>query len=363
MREGITVEVAAADRARLEAIAAGRNSRQKHAWRARIVLATADGCGTVEIIRRTGRSKPCVWRWQERFMREGVAGLLRDKTRKRGKAPLPAETVQRVVELTLQEPRGEVTHWTGRAMAEAAGVSLRSVQRIWKAHRLVPHRVRTFKLSKDPEFVAKLRDVVGLYMHPPAHAIVLSVDEKSQIQALDRTQPGLPVKEGRPATMTHDYVRHGTTTLFAALNILDGTVVGRCMQRHRHQEFIRFLNAVEAAVPAGKLVHCVLDNYGTHKHPKVLAWLERHPRWTFHFTPTSASWLNAVESFFSALTRRRLRRGVFCSIVELQAAINRYIAEHNDDPTPFVWTAKPEHILEKVRRGNQALDAVHSHVP
>ena len=188
----------------------------------------------------------------------------------------------------------------------------------------------------------------------PAHAIVLSVDEKSQIQALDRTQPGLPMKEGRPATMTHDYVRHGTTTLFAALNILDGTVVGRCMQRHRHQEFVRFLNAVEAAVPAGKLIHAILDNYGTHKHPKVRAWLERHPRWTFHFTPTSASWLNAVEGFFATLTKRRLRRGSFASLVDLQAAINRYLDQHNADPRPFVWTAEPDGIIEKVRRGHQA---------
>jgi transposase len=233
------------------------------------------------------------------------------------------------------------------------------VLRIWRAHKLRPHRVRTFKLSKDPAFAAKLRAIVGLYLDPPAHAIVLSVDEKPQIQALDRTQPGLPVKPGRCATMTHDYERHGTTTLFAALNVLDGTVLGRCMQRHRHQEFLRFLNAVEAAVPAGKLVHRILDNYGTHKHPKVLAWLERHPRWTFHFTPTSASWLNAVEGFFVKLTKRRLRRGVFGSLVELQAAINRFLAEANRDPRPFVWTAKPEHILEKVRRGNQALDAVH----
>ena len=244
-------------------------------------------------------------------------------------------------------------------MAEAAGISLAAVQGIWKAHGLVPHRVRTFKLSKDPEFIAKLRDVVGLHLHPPAHAVVPSVDEESQIQALDRTQPGLPVKPGRCATMTHDYVRNGTTTLFAALNVLDGRVIGRCMQRHRHQEFLRFLNAVEAAVPAGKLVHAILDNYGTHKHPKVLAWLGRHPRWTFHFTPTSASWLNAVEGFFAKLTKRRLRRGVFGSLVELQAAINRFLAEANRDPRPFVWTAKPEHILEKVRRGNQALDAIH----
>ncbi len=359
MRTGIEFDLSAADRARLEAIAADRNSAQKHAWRAKIILATADGLGTLAIARRTGKSKPCVWRWQERFMHEGVPGLLRDKTRKPGLPPLPAATVDRVVELTLQEPPGEATHWTGRMMARATGISLRSVQRIWAAHRLAPHRVRTFKLSRDPAFVPKLRDVVGLYMHPPAHAIVLSVDEKSQIQALERTQPGLPMRQGRPAAATHDYERHGTTTLFAALNVLDGTVLGRCMQRHRHQEFIRFLNAVEAAVPAGRVVHAILDNYAAHKHPKVRAWLARHPRWTFHFTPTSASWLNAVEGFFARLTRRRLRRGVFGSLVELQAAINRFLAETNRDPRPFVWTAKPEHILEKVRRGNQALDAIH----
>jgi transposase len=234
---------------------------------------------------------------------------------------------------------------------------LRSVQRIWAAHRLAPHRVRTFKLSRDPAFVPKLRDVVGLYMHPPAHAIVLSVDEKSQIQALERTQPGLPPREGRPATATHDYERHGTTTLFAALNVLDGTVLGRCMQRHRHQEFIRFLNQVEAVVPAGKLVHAILDNYGTHKHPKVMAWLARHPRWTFHFTPTSCSWLNAVETFFAKLTNRRLRRGTFHSLVALQEAINRFVEEHNRSPRPFVWTADPDRIVEKVRRAYHALAA------
>ncbi len=240
-------------------------------------------------------------------------------------------------------------------MATVVGISLRSVQRIWAAHRLAPHRVRAFKLSKDPAFVPKLRDVVGLYLHPPAHAIVLSVDEKSQIQALERTQPGLPMKEGSAATRTHDYLRHGTTTLFAALNVLDGTVLGRCMQRHRHQEFLRFLNAVEAAVPAGKLVHCILDNYATHKHPKVLAWLGRHPRWTFHFTPTSCSWLNAVETFFAKLTRRHLRRGTFCSLVTLQEAINRFVEEHNRDPRPFVWTADPDRIVEKVVRARRAM--------
>src|SRR3954452_16391362 len=359
MREGISVGVSAADRARLEAVVADRNSPQKHVWRARIVLATADGLGTGEIVRRTGKSKPCVRRWQERFVREGVAGLLRDKTRPSRIPPLAQATIDRVVELTPTEPPHEAAHWTASAMAAAVGISISSVQRIWRAHELRPHRVRTFKLSRDPAFAAKLRDIVGLYLDPPAHAVVLSVDEKPRIQALDRTQPGLPVKPDRWATMTHDYERNGTTTLFAALNVPDGTVVGRCMQRHRHQEFLRFLNAVEAAVPPGKLVHAILDNYGTHKHPKVLAWLQRHPRWTFHFTPTSASWLNAVEGFFAKLSKRRLRRGSFASLVELQAAINRYLAEANADPRPFVWSAEPEGIIEKVRRGYQASQSLH----
>jgi hypothetical protein len=298
MREGISIAVSAADHQRLAALVADRNSRQKHVGRARIILATAEGCGTAEIMRRAGVSKPCVWRWQERFMHEGVAGLLRDKTRKPGLPPLSPALVDRVVERTLSEPPGEATHWTGRAMAMATGVSLRSVQRIWAAHGLQPHRVRRFKLSQDPAFAAKLRDVVGLYLDPPAHSLVLSVDEKSQIQALDRAQPGLPIKKGRAGTMTHDYIRHGTTKLFAALNVLDGTVIGQCMARHLHQEFIRFLNRIEATVPAGKLIHAILDNYAAHKHPKVRAWLARHPRWTFHFTPAFCSWANAVETFF-----------------------------------------------------------------
>jgi transposase len=359
MRADITVTVTPEDRRRLEAVVQDRNSPQKHAARARVLIATADGCGTNETMRRSGLSKPAVWRWQERFMREGVDGLLRDKTRKPGKAPLAAETVARVVELTLGDPPGETTHWTARAMAKVIGIGVISVQRIWKAHTLTPHRMRTFKLSKDPRFVEKFTDVVGLYVDPPAHAVVLSIDEKSQIQALDRTQPGLPIKKGRAGTMTHDYKRHGTTTLFAALNVLDGSVIGRCMLRHRHQEFIRFLNQVEAEVPVSKVIHVVLDNYATHKHPKVRTWLERHPRWVFHFTPTSASWLNAVEGFFSTLTRRRLQRGVFQSIVDLQAAINRYIKEHNQDPRPFTWTADPDRVLAAISRGNQALESLH----
>jgi transposase len=359
MRKGIEVEVAAGDRARLEAIVADRNCRQKHVERARIVLLTADGVGTLSIMREVGCAKATVWRWQARFMAAGVDGLLRDKSRPPGKTPLARAVVDAVVELTLGEPPGEATHWTGRAMAAAAGISLRSVQRIWAAHGLQPHRVKRFKLSKDPEFAAKLQDIVGLYVDPPAHAVVLSMDEKSQIQALDRTQPGLPMKRGKAGTMTFDYKRNGTTTLFAAVDVLDGTVIGQCMQRHRHQEFIRFLNAIERTVPAGRLIHVILDNYATHKHPKVLRWLSRHPRFLFHFTPTSCSWLNAVETFFSRLTRRRLKRGVFRSIVDLQAAINRFIEDHNAEPKPFVWTADPDTILGKVARGTQTLVSMH----
>ena len=338
------------DRGRLASIIADRNRSQKHVQRARIILHSDERLPVQEVARRAGVSRPAVWRWQQRFAEEGVEGLLRDKTRPPGKAPLPPETVAQVLALTCSEPPGEVTHWTGRAVARIVGISLRAVQRIWEAHRLQPHRVRTFKRSNDPAFAEKVEDIVGLYMSPPTHAVVLSIDEKSQIQALSRTRPGTLVRPGRPATMTHDYERHGTTTLFAALNVLDGTVLGRCMQRHRHQEFIRFLNTVEASVPAGKLVHVILDNDAPHKHPKVRAWLARHPRWVFHFTPTSASWINAVEGFFSALTRRRLRRGDFTSIVDLQAAIGRYIAEHNSRPRPFVWTRSAKAILARVRR-------------
>ena len=359
MRAGITVTLNTADRRRLAAIVADRNTPQKHAWRAQIILLTAEGCGTAEIMRCTGTSKTSVWRWQERFMTDGIAGLLRDKTRPSRLPPLGPDVQHRVVSRTLTDPPGETTHWTAAAMAKDCGISVSSVQRIWRKHGLQPHRVRQFKLSNDPQFAAKLRDIVGLYVDPPAHAVVLSIDEKSQIQALDRTQPGLPMKKGRCGTMTHDYKRHGTTTLFAALNVLDGKVIGRCMQRHRHQQFIRFLNTVQAALPAGKLIHEIPDNYATHKHPKVREWLARHPRWTFHFTPTSTSWLNAVEGFFAKLTKRRLKRGVFRSIVELQAAINRFLVEVNADPRPCQWTKDASQIIAAVKRGHQVLDSIH----
>lgn len=359
MRTGISIEVTASDRERLLAIAANRNNPQKHVWRARIVLLTAKGHGTAAIMRQPGVSKTAVWRWQERFMQAGVEGLLRDKTRPSRIPPLGPEVAERVVAQTLSDPPGETTHWTAAAMAKAASISVSSVQRIWRRHGLQPNRMRQFKLSTDPKFAEKVRDIVGLYVDPPAHAVVLSVDEKSQIQALDRTQPGLPLKRGRCGTMTHDYKRHGTTTLFAALNVLDGRVIGRCMQRHRHQEFIRFLNAVEAEVPAGRLVHAIADNYAVHKHPKVREWLVRHPRWTFHFTPTSASWLNAVEGFFAKLSKRRLKRGAFPSLVSLQTAINRFIQEANNNPKPFRWTKDPDTIIAAVRRGHQTLDSLH----
>lgn len=359
MRSGISFELSDADRARLVSIIRSPSSAQKHVWRARIIVLSGDGVGTVAIMKATGKSKTCIWRWQERFMSSGVDGLLSDKTRPPGIAPLEKDLVNKVVALTQEPPRDEATHWTVRAMAKAAGIAASSVVKIWHEHGLAPHRWRSFKLSNDKAFSEKLQDIVGLYMSPPAHAIVLSVDEKSQIQALDRTQPGLPMKKGRAGTFTHDYKRNGTTTLFAALNVLDGTVIGRNMQRHRHQEFIRFLNAIEKELPKDKAVHVILDNYATHKQPKVREWLARHPRWTFHFTPTSCSWLNAVEGFFAKLTRRRLKYGVFQSVVDLQAAINRFIDEHNTQSKPFIWRKDPDEIIAAVKRGHQTLQSIH----
>src|SRR5271170_5386145 len=359
MRTGISITLKPADRRRLKALARDRNTPHKHVWRAEIVLLSADGVGTNEIMRRTGKSKTCVWRWQERFMETGCDSLLHDKTRPSRIPPLGSGITERVVALTQTATLTEASHWTSAMMAKVVDISASSIQRIWRAHGLQPHRVKQFKLSTDPRFVDKLRDVVGLYVDPPAHAVVLSVDEKSQIQALDRTGDRLPMKKGRAGTMTHDYKRHGTTTLFAALDVLEGKVIGRCMQRHRHQEFIRFLNTVEAQVPTRKIVHVILDNYAAHKHPKVQQWLDRHPRFTFHFTPTSCSWLNAVEGFFAKLAKRRLKRGVFRCVVDLQATINRFVVETNLDPKPFTWTADPDKIIAAVRRGHQVLDSIH----
>src|SRR6202521_6160940 len=289
MHERTNIQLSRADRSKLEAVVANRNSPQKHAWRAKIVLLTADGRGTAEIMQATGKAKTVIWRWQERFRDEGAAGLWRDKTPPSRIPPLSTEVVERVLAMTLAGPPPAASHWTGSAMAKAAGISVSSVQRIWRAHGLQPHRVRQFKLSNDPQFAAKLHEIVGLYVNPPSHAIVLSVDEKSQIQALDRTQPGLPMKKGRAGTITHDYKRHGTRTLFAALDLKSGIVIGECQPRHRAKEFIRFLKRIDRCVKKHLDIHLVLDNYGTHKTPEVKAWLAKHRRFTLHFTPTSAS--------------------------------------------------------------------------
>ena len=357
-RNDICIYVSPANRARLEAIITDRNSKTKAVWRARIVLATADGHGTNAIMRQIGKSKPCVWRWQERYVEEGVDGLLRDKTRPPGKKPLSAAVKRKVLSKTAGEKPPNATHWSVRSMAKEAGISHTSVQRIWAEAGLKPHLVRRFKISNDPQFEEKVTDVVGLYLNPPDRALVLCIDEKSQIQALDRTQPGLPLKKGRAATMTHDYKRNGTTTLFAALDVKTGLVIGECHPRHRAKEFIRFLNRIDRCVRRHLDIHLVLDNYGTHKTPTVKRWLARHRRFHLHFTPTSASWLNLIERFFAEITQKRIRRGTFTSVAELKDAILDYLDRHNAEPKPFVWTKTAEVILEKERRALDRLEAI-----
>jgi len=349
-------------RATLEGWVADRNTPQKLVWRSRIVLMSADGVGKMAIVRAVGKSKRTVDRWQDRFITHGLAGLQRDATRRGRKPPLAASVIEKVVHMTLHEKPPAATHWSARRLAKAAGISHTSVQRIWSAHGLKPHLVKTFKLSNDKRFVEKVQDVVGLYLDPPDKAIVFAVDEKSQIQALDRTQPGLPMKKGRAGTMTHDYKRNGTTTLFAALDVATGRVIGQCMKRHRHQEWLKFLRMIDRNTPLRLDVHLIADNYATHKHPKVKAWLKRHPRFHMHFTPTSASWLNQVERFFGRITAERIRRGVFKSVTELETAIQEYLDHHNADPKPFIWTASATAILEKVARGRQVLESVHESV-
>ena len=360
MRTGIEFVVSPGDRLRLEAIISAPSSPQKHVWRARIVLLSGDGIGTSAILVATGKSKTCVWRWQERFMVAGVDGLLHEKTRPPGIPKTDADKTGSVIRLTQAPPPPDATHWTLRALAKAVGLAASTVHCIWQAHGLAPQRWRQFKLSNDKAFAEKLHDVVGLYVAPPAHAVVLSIDEPSQIQALDRTQPGLPLKKGRGPTMTHDDKRHGTTTLFAALNVMSGTVIGQNAARHRHQEFLRFLNQIERDVPPDKAIHVILDNYCTHKHANVRAWLARHPRWTFHFIPTSSSWLNAVEGFFAKLTRRRSKHGVVRSGDDRKTAIDRFIELHNEaEAKPFKWRANPDEIIAARNRGFQLLESIH----
>ena len=348
------------ERRRLEACARSRSRPRRLVERAQMILLASEGRQNKEIALTLRRGRQVVGRWRQRFIERGLAGIEKDAPRPGRKPKLSAARVQAIVRKTTQETPAHATHWSTRSMARAAGVSEATVRRIWRAHGLKPHRVRSFKLSNDPQFAEKLEDIVGLYINPPEHALVLSLDEKSQIQALDRTQPGLPLKKGRSQTMTHDYKRHGTTTLFAALNTLDGQVIGTCMTQHRHQEWLRFLRLIDAETPADRSVHLIVDNYATHKHPQVTRWLGRHQRFQVHFTPTSASWLNMVERFFRDLTQQRLRRGVFHSVAELKATLQAHIEQHNQNPKPFIWTARATDILEKVKRGKGTLHKIAS---
>ncbi len=338
----------------LERLARSNTTTVRLARRARIILLAAAGLDNQSIANQLNTGRVQVGRWRQRYVEGGLAAIARDLPRGGRK---PSVDHQRIIELTTQTTPENATHWSTRSMAEVVGVSPTTVLRIWRAHGLKPHRIETFKVSRDPQFVEKLEDIVGLYLNPPDHALVLCCDEKSQVQALDRTQPGLPLKQGRAATMTHDYKRHGTTTLFAALNTLDGSVISRCESRHRHVEWLKFLKQIDRETPKHKDLHVICDNYATHKHAKVKDWLEKHPRFHLHFTPTSASWLNMVERFFRDLTTDRLRRGVFHSVPDLVATIESYVASHNANPKAFIWTAKAKDILEKVIRANKRLSS------
>jgi transposase len=342
------------ERIELKSVVRSKLSSVRLAQRARIVLLAAEGVQNKDIAARLGIGRVQVSRWRERYATARFAGIERDLPRG---APPKKVDVARLVELTTQGKPEAATHWSTRKMAAQLGVSAASISRHWRAHGLKPHLVRGFKVSRDPQFVEKLEDIVGLYMSPPEHALVLCCDEKSQVQALDRTQPGLPLKKGRAATMTHDYKRNGTTTLFAALNVLDGKVIAQCQQRHRHIEWLKFLRKIDRETPKDKTLHLIADNYATHKHPLVQDWLKKHPRFNMHFTPTSASWLNMVERFFRDITTERLRRGVFTSVPELQAAIDEYVAHHNTNPKPFIWTKSARDILQKVIRANSRLSS------
>jgi transposase len=355
MRTAPRVELSPEQRTALEQLARQRSAPARVVERARIVLLAAEGLENRQIALRMAITPEKAARWRNRFLEGGIAALQKDAPRPGRTRTITDRGVKKVVEMTLHQKPANATHWSTRTMAAAAGISEASVRRIWRAHGLKPHQVRTFKLSRDPQFTEKLEDIVGLYLNPPEHALVLCADEKSQIQALDRTQPGLPMKKGRCGTMTHDYKRNGTATLFAALDALEGQVISMCDDRHRHQEWLQFLGVIDYVVPADKQIHMIVDNYATHKHPKVQRWLGRHPRFHMHFTPTGCSWLNMVERFFRDLTQNRLRRGVFRSVEELIKAIGEYIDHHNDNPKPFIWTAKAADILEKVKRARAVL--------
>ena len=342
------------ERAELSKLVRSKRTSVRLALRARIVLLAADGTQNKDIAEQLGVGRVHVSRWRERYEQSRLAGIERDLPR--GAPPVKVDAA-RLVELTTQAKPVAATHWSTRKMAAELGVSASTVMRHWHAHGLKPHIVRGFKISRDPKFIEKLEDIVGLYMSPPEHALVLCCDEKSQVQALDRTQPGLPLKKGRAETMTHDYKRNGTTTLFAALNVLDGQVIGQCQQHHTHVEWLKFLKKIDRETPKDKTLHLIADNYATHKHPVVQEWLAKHPRFNMHFTPTSASWLNMVERFFRDITTERLRRGVFTSVPELISAIDDYIAHHNTQPKPFIWTKSARDIPQKVMRANTRLSS------
>jgi transposase/transposase-like protein len=352
------LSIAEEQRSVLEKLACSRTAPHRDVQRARVLLMASEGLANTRIASEVGVAPMTVKAWRQRFSEDGLKGFSAVRPGRGRKPSIPAGKVEEIVRLTLQEtPPGE-THWSCRSMAARAGVSPATVQRIWSARGLQPHRVQTFKLSNDPRFEEKLVDVVGLYLNPPESAIVLCMDEKSQIQALDRTQPSLPIKRGRAGTMTHDYKRNGTTTLFAALDVLTGSVIGQCLPRHRHVELLKFVRTIDREVPKRLRVHLILDNYATHNHPNVRSWLAQHPRFELHFTPTSSSWLNMVEIFFSQLTDKAIRRGIFHSVPALIDAIETYLAAHNENPEPFQWSATAEQILEKVRRGRVTLNTI-----
>jgi transposase len=356
MRRACGIVLDEQERITLEKWSKGRLTPARLVTRAKIVLLAAQGMENREIASKLHIGRDTVGTWRLRFLERRLAGIVKDAPRGGRKPTVRDEMTQRIVERTTQTKPANATHWSTRTLAKELGVSPSLVQRVWHANGLKPHRIKTFKVSNDKQFVEKMQDIVGLYLNPPDHALVLCCDEKSQIQALDRTQPGLPMKKGRCGTMTHDYKRNGTTTLFAALELAEGRLIGTCMPRHRHQEWIKFLNQIDKETPSGLDLHLVVDNYATHKHPKVKAWLKRHPRFHIHFTPTSSSWLNLVERWFREITDKRIRRGVFKSVAELVRAIMDYIQQHNLDPRAFVWTANAEDVLAKVTRARVRLD-------
>ena len=361
MRIAKPVQLSPDEDRRLRILSKRKRIEARVQMRSQIVLLASSGLQDKEIAQELGVDRRVAARWRARFLVAGVDGLMQDATRPgRPRTARKTANVEQVVRITLDETPEGATHWSTRTLAAHLGISASAVGRIWRAHGLKPHRIKSFKLSNDPRFIEKLEDIVGLYLNPPEHALVLCCDEKTQIQALDRTQPGLPLKQGKGKTMTHDYKRNGVTTLFAALNVLTGQVLSMTDQLQRHQEWLKFLKTIDRNTPKKKELHLIVDNYATHKHPEVLAWLDKHPRFHMHFTPTSSSWLNMVERFFRDITDKRIRRGIFASVSDLKSAIDEYIAAHNANPKPFIWTAKASDILAKVTRARATLNKITS---